>query len=72
MFIMCTGLYFDIMDYEAFTIFIYNQAYIPALIIGFTFLVLSLFVKRPYCKYICPTGYLIRFAERSNYKINNK
>lgn len=72
MFIMCSGLYFDIMDYEAFTIFMYNQAYTPALIIGFTFLVLSLFVKRPYCKYICPTGYLIRFAERSNYKINNK
>lgn len=67
MFIMCSGIYFDIMNYEAFTIFLFNNAYIPALIIGFTFLILSLFIKRPYCKYLCPTGCLVRFSETDKY-----
>ena len=70
MLILCLGIYFEIMDYEAFSFFFFNQADIPVLIIGFTFLFVSLFVKRPYCKYVCPTGYLVKFSERDNYKQN--
>ena len=66
--ILCMGIYFEIMDYEALTLFLFNQADIPVLILGFAFLFASLFVKRPYCKYICPTGYLVKFSERDNYK----
>ena len=71
MVILCFGIYFEIMDYEAFAIFFFNQSDIVILIIGFTFLFLSLFVKRPYCKYTCLTGYLVKFSERDNYKQNN-
>ena len=68
MIILCMGIYFEIMDYEALSIFLFNQADIPVLIISFAFLFASLFVKRPYCKYVCPTGYLVKFSERDNYK----
>ncbi|MBR5240339.1 MAG: 4Fe-4S binding protein [Muribaculaceae bacterium] len=68
MVILCMGIYFEIMDYEALSIFLFNQADVPVLIIGFAFLFTSLFVKRPYCKYVCPTGYLVKVSERDNYK----
>ena len=72
MIILCFGIYFELMDYEAISIFLFNQADIVVIIIGFLFLFLSLFVKRPYCKYVCPTGYLVKLAERDNYKQVNK
>ncbi|MBR5531870.1 MAG: 4Fe-4S binding protein [Bacteroidales bacterium] len=69
---LCFGLYFNIMDYEAPSIFILSQTSIVVVIIGFAFLILSLFVKRPYCKYICPTGYLLKFAEKDKYNSKAK
>lgn len=70
--ILCIGLYYEIMEYEAFSIFIFNQADIPLMIIGFLFLILSLFIKRPYCRYVCPTGYLIKFSENNSYVCKQK
>ena len=72
MIILCFGIYVEIMDYEAISIFFLYQTDVVVLIIGFTFLFVSLFVKRPYCKYLCPTGYLVKLSERDNYKQNNK
>ena len=69
--ILCFGIYSEIMDYEAFSIFFFNQADTPILIIGFMFLFSSLFVKRPYCKFVCPTGYTLKLSEKSNYRNSN-
>ena len=69
--ILCLGIYSEIMDYEAISIFIINQVDVPILIIGSLFLLLSLFVKRPYCKFVCPTGYTLKLAEKSNFKRGN-
>lgn len=69
--ILCFGIYSEIMDYEAISIFIINQVDVPILIIGSLFLLLSLFVKRPYCKFVCPTGYTLKLAEKSNFKRGN-
>ena len=70
--ILCFGIYFEIMDYEAFSIFIINQIDIPIIIIGSLFLLLSLFVKRPYCRFVCLTGFTVKLSEKSNYKRDNK
>ena len=72
MIILCFDIYVEIMDYEAISIFFLYQTDVVVLIIGFTFLFVSLFVKRPYCKYLCPTGYLVKLSERDNYKQNNQ
>lgn len=61
---MILGSYFAIMDYEIFSIFLFNYASTPVIIIGVAFIILSLFVNRPYCKYVCPTGTLLKFSEK--------
>ncbi|MBQ7820147.1 MAG: 4Fe-4S binding protein [Bacteroidales bacterium] len=62
--IMILGSYFAIMDYEIFSIFLFSYASAPVMIIGILFIILSLFVNRPYCKYVCPTGTLLKFSEK--------
>ncbi|NLF43947.1 MAG: 4Fe-4S binding protein, partial [Bacteroidales bacterium] len=36
----------------------------PVLIIGVAFLVLSVFIPKPYCRFVCPTGTLMKFAQK--------
>lgn len=66
MFLMCSGIYARWMDYELFTAFIFNQAPTGIIIVAIVFVVLSFVVNRPYCRYICPTGYLFKVAQNSH------
>lgn len=60
------GVGFEIVDYEVFSAFLFNNASLFVLITGALFLILSFFINRPYCRYICPTGSLIRFSQQTN------
>ncbi len=60
MVLMLTGTWTAWMDYELFTAFLYTSAPIAVTVIAALFLVLSVWVPRPYCRFVCPTGTLIR------------
>ncbi len=65
MLLMWIGLGFELMDYELFTAFLLDSASSFVLIAAGVFLVLSLFIHRPYCRYICPTGALITIMQKT-------
>ncbi len=48
------------IDYEVFTAFIVESASWIILAIGGLFIVLSLFISRPFCRFVCPTGSLLK------------
>lgn len=66
MFIMWIGAGFGIMDYEPFTAFMFKQAAPAVLAICLAFILLSLVVTRPYCRFVCPTGTLLKLSEKNN------
>lgn len=63
MWLLWTGLWFDWMGYEPFAAFFFIDASWVVLAIAGAFLLLSLFVQRPYCRFVCPTGSLFKFTE---------
>ena len=63
MLLMWAGVCFEWMDYELFTAFIFQQASIVVLVLAVIFLLLSLFVQRPYCRFFCPTGTLFNISQ---------
>lgn len=65
MWLLITGLFFDWMGYEPFAAFFFGDASLAVLIIAGVFLLLSLFIQRPYCRFVCPTGSLFKYAEGS-------
>lgn len=67
MWLLWTGLWFDWMGLEPFAAFFFTDASVVTLGIAGAFLILSLFIQRPYCRFVCPTGSLFKFAE-NDYK----
>ena len=63
MWLLWTGLWFDWMGYEPFAAFFFTDASAVTLGIAGGFLILSLFIQRPYCRFVCPTGSLFKLAE---------
>lgn len=63
MFFMMIGLWFDWMDWEPFAAFFFNDASPVVLGIAGGFLILSFFIQRPYCRFVCPTGTLFKLSE---------
>ena len=65
MLLMWSGIWFKWMDYELFTAFLFRQAS-PVLIgVAVAFVVLSCFIPRPYCHFVCPTGTLLRLSNNT-------
>ncbi len=50
------------IDYEVFTAFIVESASWVIMVVGGLFVVLSLFINRPFCRFVCPTGSLLKQA----------
>lgn len=48
------------VDYEIFTMFIVQNASVAVLSIGMAFVLLSIFIPRPFCRFVCPTGSLLK------------
>lgn len=57
------GVLIEWTDYELFATFIVTEAPIWMLCIAVAFLVLSVFIPRPYCRFVCPTGTLLRLQQ---------
>jgi len=59
------GVWFEWIDYELFAAFLFQSAPAALVIAAVVFAVLSFFVQRPYCRFVCPTGTLLKTAELS-------
>ncbi|MFI3285411.1 MAG: 4Fe-4S binding protein [Rikenellaceae bacterium] len=62
---MWLGVGFELMDYEIFSAFIISSASTAVLVMAALFLILSLFIQKPYCRFGCPTGALITMAQKT-------
>ena len=58
--LLLTGTCTAWIDYELFTAFLYSSASVWVIVFAVLFLVLSVWVPRPYCRFVCPTGSLLR------------
>ena len=61
--LLLTGTCTAWVDYELFTAFLYSSASVWVIVLAALFLVLSVWVPRPYCRFVCPTGALIKSVE---------
>ena len=61
--LLLTGTCTAWIDYELFTAFLYSSASVWVIVLAALFLVLSVWVPRPYCRFVCPTGALIKSVE---------
>lgn len=59
-----TGCAFIICRYDPFIGFFRMSATLNMLIVGACFLVVSIFIGRPYCRFFCPYGILLRHISR--------
>ncbi|MGI6243406.1 MAG: FMN-binding protein [Prevotella sp.] len=63
MILMLTGVGFEWMDYEVFSAFIFQSAAVTVMIMAVVFVLLAIFIPRPYCRFVCPTGTLVKLSE---------
>ena len=56
----------DFTVIEPFSAFKFDAAALPALVIAALFLIVSLFINRPWCRLICPTGTLLNMFRKKN------
>ena len=61
--LMVSGIYFDWINYELFSAFIFSAASWVVIALAVVCVLLSIFVPRPYCRFVCPTGSLMKTAE---------
>ena len=61
--LLLTGTCTAWVDYELFTAFLYSSASVWVMVLAALFLVLSVWVPRPYCRFVCPTGALVKSVE---------
>lgn len=58
-----TGWWLSWIDYELFAAFIIGSAPLGMLVAGGLVLLLSVVITRPYCRFVCPTGTLLRMSQ---------
>ncbi len=63
--LMLLGIWADWMDYEVFIAFILKSTSWVVIALGIIFVILAVFVPRPYCRFVCPTGTLFKFAQNT-------
>ena len=61
--LLLTGTCTAWIDYELFTAFLYSSVSVWVTVLAALFLVLSVWVPRPYCRFVCPTGALVKSVE---------
>lgn len=65
MVVMWFGVGFELLNYELFSAFLFRQASVPILVTALLFAALSGIVQRPYCRFVCPTGSVIKFVQQT-------
>ena len=63
MVLMLTGVGFEWMNYEVFSAFIFQAATAVVIAMAVIFVLLAIVVPRPYCRFVCPTGTLLKLSE---------
>ncbi|MBR4489961.1 4Fe-4S binding protein [bacterium] len=63
---MVSGLFTDLTVFEPFSAFKFETSALPSLAIAALFLIISLFVNRPWCRFFCPTGTLLSMSAKKN------
>jgi len=58
-----SGVWSDWTDYEPFSAFLFTTASWVTLAIALVFLLLSFVVTRPYCRFVCPMGTLLKYGQ---------
>ena len=56
----------DFTVFEPFSAFKFEAASLPSLVIAASFLFVSLFINRPWCRLFCPTGTLLNMLRKKN------
>lgn len=59
--LLFAGIATSWIDYEIFTAFIVGSASWLILTVGTVFVVMSVFIHRPFCRFVCPTGSLLKY-----------
>lgn len=52
-------------DFEPFSAFIFHSASWIVIVIALLFIAISFIITRPYCRFVCPMGTLLKFAQTS-------
>ena len=60
-----TGVWSQWVDYEPFSAFIYQSASWVVIALAAIFFLLSFVVARPYCRFVCPVGTLLKISQSS-------
>ena len=63
MVLLVTGVWASWMNYEIFVAFIIQSASWVVLALAALFMMLTIWVPRPYCRFVCPTGTLFKQAQ---------
>ena len=58
-FLLLLGIHPDLSAWEPFLAFALSAAPLTSMVLALLMLLLSLFTKRPWCRYFCPTGQLL-------------
>ncbi len=62
----------DIYEFEPFSAFMFKSASVFVLSLAIVFLILSVFIRRPWCNYFCPTGQFLETCRRKKTTIPTK
>lgn len=69
MIFLMLGFWTEWMDLELFQAFVVESAPVGIIIAAACFVALSAIVPRPYCRFVCPTGSLIKASENIDYGV---
>ena len=61
-----------IFNYEPFSVFLLQHASAGVIAVATIFLLLSAFIPRPWCRFVCPTGELLNFIQSENKQLKEK
>lgn len=63
MLLLLMGVWADWVNYEPFSAFVFQNAHWVVIVIAVIFVLLSIVVMRPYCRFVCPMGTLLKVAQ---------
>lgn len=63
MLLLWTGIWQTWTDYELFSAFLLSSVSTGVIIAASAFILISFFIPRPYCRFVCPTGSLFKYSE---------
>lgn len=62
--LMWLGTGFELAEYEPFAAFLLDKADSVVMVLALLFVVLSVWIPRPWCRMMCPTGQLLQWCEK--------